>query len=106
MNSVPVIRTLCFIASGVLVVLLLFSMVVSGSCGDGGAGAAGCAHSARLSLLVFGGSALLIGLVGVRLIGWEERRRGEEELATEQAALRRRRAGEAGPQDQPRPGDD
>jgi|SRR4051812_37208293 hypothetical protein len=102
MNGIPVIRKLCFVASGVLVALLLFSAIVSGSCGDGGTGAGGCAHSARLPLLVFGGGALLIGLVGVRLIGWEDRRRDEEERAARQAALLRRRAGEAGPPDEPR----
>ena len=86
MSAVAVIRALCFIASGVLLVLLLFSALVSGTCGDGGAGAEGCAHFARTTLLIFGGGALVIGLVGVRLIGWEERRRDEEERAAERFA--------------------
>ena len=67
------VRTGCFVGSGILLLLLLFSALVSGQCGDGGSGAEACAHFARTTLLIFGGGALLPGLVGVRLIGWEER---------------------------------
>lgn len=91
-----VIRALCFITSGVLLLLLLFSAVVSGSCE---AGAESCAHFARTTLLIFGGGALVIGLIGVRLIGWEERQRYEEEQAAER--LRRRRDSEANRDEEP-----
>jgi hypothetical protein len=74
------VRIGCFAGSAILLLLLL-SALVAGQCGDGGSGAEACGHFARTTLLIIGGGALLLGLVGVRLVGWEERHPPDEEQA-------------------------